>query len=63
MVTRSARGHHIFEPAQLLSNWDEQRPSNKGDVDASVTMRLGESITRQPNLIFISVRDCCTVAF
>jgi hypothetical protein len=24
-------------PAQLLRNWHEQRPSNKGDLDSSLT--------------------------
>jgi hypothetical protein len=35
---------HVFAPAQLLRNWREQWPSNKGDLDSS--LKLGESITR-----------------
>jgi hypothetical protein len=31
MNTRSAREYTMSEPAQLFSNWREQRPSNKDD--------------------------------
>jgi hypothetical protein len=33
----SARKYAVFSPAQLLSSWCEQRPSNQGDLDSSVT--------------------------
>jgi hypothetical protein len=36
MNTRSAREYIMFAPAQLLRNWPEQRPSNKGDLDSSL---------------------------
>jgi hypothetical protein len=32
----------IDAPAQLLRNWLEQRPSNKGNLDLSARGRLGE---------------------
>jgi hypothetical protein len=34
MNTRSARENTIFEPAQVLRNWREHRPSNQGDLDS-----------------------------
>jgi hypothetical protein len=37
MNTRSAREYAMLSPAQLLRNWREQRPSNQGDLDSSVT--------------------------
>jgi hypothetical protein len=33
---RSAREYTMFARAQLMHNWHEQRPSNKGDFDSSV---------------------------
>jgi hypothetical protein len=32
----------MFTPAQLLRNWREQRPSNKCDLDSSVTGKAGK---------------------
>jgi hypothetical protein len=37
MNIRSARKYTMISPAQLLRNWCEQRPSNQGGLDASVT--------------------------
>jgi hypothetical protein len=37
MNTRFAREYTMFAPTQLLRNWFEQRPSNKVDVDSTVT--------------------------
>jgi hypothetical protein len=36
-----AREYTMFAPAQLLRNWSEQRPSNKDDLDSSVTGEVG----------------------
>jgi hypothetical protein len=47
----------MFAPAQLLRNWHEQRPSNKGDFDSSVPEdRVGEIFIRGgtvPDFIFV----------
>jgi hypothetical protein len=43
---RSARECNIFAPVQLLSNGRERRPSNKRDLESSVTGSLGESLTQ-----------------
>jgi hypothetical protein len=51
MNTHSAREYATFAPAQLLRNWCEQRPSNKGHVDSEVTGSLGYSIKRRFDLI------------
>jgi hypothetical protein len=37
MNTLPAREYTMFASAQLLRNWREQRPSNQGDFDSSVT--------------------------
>jgi hypothetical protein len=37
----SAREYTMFTPAQLLRNWREQRPSNNGDLDLTVTGDVG----------------------
>jgi hypothetical protein len=37
MNTRSACEYTMFAPAQRLRNWLDQRPSNQGDLDSSVT--------------------------
>jgi hypothetical protein len=50
----SAREYITFPSAQLLRNWLEQRPINKGDIDSSVTRRLEESIYTWVDLILIS---------
>jgi hypothetical protein len=63
MNTRSAREYTMFAPAQLLRNWREQRPSNKGDLDSSVTGRMGESLTRGWTCFCTVVRGCCWVTF
>jgi hypothetical protein len=36
----STREYTMFAPAQLLRNWRVQRPSNKGDLDSSVTTEI-----------------------
>jgi hypothetical protein len=41
MITRSAHEYTIFTPAQLLRKWREQRPSNQGVLDSSVTGEVG----------------------
>jgi hypothetical protein len=42
MNTYSTRVYIMSAPAQLLRNWDEQWPSNHGDLDFGVTERLGD---------------------
>jgi hypothetical protein len=37
MGTRSDREYTMVSHAQILRNWSEQRPSNNGDLDWSVT--------------------------
>jgi hypothetical protein len=41
MNTRCARGYNILAPAQPLRSWREQRPSNHGEIDSSVTGEVG----------------------
>jgi hypothetical protein len=41
MNTRSVREHSMLVLEQLLRNWREQRPSNQGDLDSSVTGKVG----------------------
>jgi hypothetical protein len=31
----------MLAPAELLRNWRDQRPSNQGELDSSVTMKDG----------------------
>jgi hypothetical protein len=31
----------MFELAQLLGNWREQRPSNENDLDSNITREFG----------------------
>jgi hypothetical protein len=40
--TRSTRDYTMFAPAQVLRNWREQRPSNKGDLDSSIAWEVGK---------------------
>jgi hypothetical protein len=48
----------MFAPALLLRNWCEQRPSNKGDLDAGVTGEGGRVYYTGVDLLLISF---CTV--
>jgi hypothetical protein len=41
MNTHSAREYTMFEPAQLLLNWCELRPSNYNNLDMSVMGEVG----------------------
>jgi hypothetical protein len=41
MNTRSAREYTMLAPAQILRNLRDQRPSNQGDLDSSVTGEVG----------------------
>jgi hypothetical protein len=52
MNTHSAREYIMFAHAQLLSNWREQRPSNKGDLESSVTGESG-SVLHVVDLLLI----------
>jgi hypothetical protein len=52
MNTRSAREYTIFAPARLLC-WHEQRPSNKGDFDSSVTGDVGRVYYTGVDLLLI----------
>jgi hypothetical protein len=46
MNTCSAREDTMFAPAQLLSNWCEQRPGNQSDLDLVLWGKLVESATQ-----------------
>lgn len=65
--TRPATEYTLFVTARLLRNSEDQRPSNKGDLESTVTAEIGRSITR--GLIFFCfhsctvVRDCSWVIF
>jgi hypothetical protein len=56
MNTRSAREYTMFEPAQLLRNWREQRPINKGDLDSNVVREVGRNM-----VVFWVVAPCSLV--
>jgi hypothetical protein len=57
----------MVAPAQLLHNWHEQRPSNQGGLDSSVTRDTGiVCYMGGPAHYFhfcTVVHDCCWVAF
>jgi hypothetical protein len=40
-------------PSHLLSNWREQRPSNQGDLDSSVTGEVGRVYYTGVDLLMI----------
>jgi hypothetical protein len=67
MNTHSAREYTMFASAQFLRNWREQRPSNKGDLDSSVTGEVRSVYYTGADLLLIQfltvVRDCCWIAF
>jgi hypothetical protein len=44
----------MFAPARLLGNWSEQRPSNQGDPDLSVTGEVGRVYYTGVDLLLIS---------
>jgi hypothetical protein len=52
---RSVCEHTIFAPAQILRNWCEQRPSNPGDLDSSVTEKVGRVSYMAVDLLLIGV--------
>jgi hypothetical protein len=54
MNTRSAREYIMFAPAQLLRNWCEQRPSNQGNLDSSVTGEVRRVYYTRVDLLLIS---------
>jgi hypothetical protein len=58
--TRSAREYTTFAPAQLLRNWREQRPSNRGDIDSTVTVEIGRVYYTGVDLLLISILYCST---
>jgi hypothetical protein len=45
MFENDTPSYTVFAPAELLRNWWNQRPSNLGDLDSSVTMGLREHYT------------------
>jgi hypothetical protein len=51
--TRYPRKYTMFVPAQLLHNWREQRPSNQGDLDSSVTEEVGREYYTEVDLLLI----------
>jgi hypothetical protein len=56
----------MFAPVQLLRNWRKQRPSNKGDLDSSVTSGVGRVYYTGADLLFFFrtvVREYCCVSF
>jgi hypothetical protein len=53
MNTRSAREYTIFAPAQFLRNWCRQRPSNRNDLDSSVTREVGRVYDTGVDLLMI----------
>jgi hypothetical protein len=53
MSTRSASEYIMFAPAQLPRNWLEQRPSNQGELDSSVTGEVGREYYTGLDLLLI----------
>jgi hypothetical protein len=53
MNTWSAREYAMFVPAQSLRDWCEQRPSNQGDLDSSVTEDAGRVCYTEVELLMI----------
>jgi hypothetical protein len=53
MNTRSARQYTMFAPAQRLRNWHEQRPSNLGNYDLSVSEKVGRVYYTGVDLLLI----------
>jgi hypothetical protein len=51
--TRSAVDTNMFVAVRRLCNWREQRPSNKGDLDSSVTEEIGRVHNTRANLLLI----------
>jgi hypothetical protein len=43
----------VNTPAQLLRNWGEQRPSNNGDFDSSVTGEAGTACYIRVDLLLM----------
>jgi hypothetical protein len=60
MNTRSAREYAMFAAAQFLRKWCEQRPSNRGDLDSSVTEDVGRVYYTGVDLLLISFLYHCT---
>jgi hypothetical protein len=60
MNTRSARVYNMFASVQLLRNWREQRPSNQGDLDSSVTGEGGRVYYTGVDLLLISFLYRCS---
>jgi hypothetical protein len=52
--TRSDREYTMFAPAQLLRIWREQRLSNNGDLDSSVTEEVWRVCCTRVDLLPIS---------
>lgn len=50
-------GTLFFPPVQLLSKWLEQRPSNNGDLECSVTGKDGGLCYTGVDLLLSSERD------
>jgi hypothetical protein len=54
MKTRSAQEYTMFPHAQVLRNWRQQRPSNKGELDSSVTGEVGRVYYTGVDLLLVS---------
>jgi hypothetical protein len=53
METLSAREYTMFEFVKLLSNWREQRPSKRDDLESSVTEKVGRVYYMEVDLFLI----------
>jgi hypothetical protein len=49
-----ASEYTTFVSAQLLRNWREQRPSNKGNLDSRITVKIGTIYYTEVGLLLIS---------
>jgi hypothetical protein len=59
MSTRSACEWNLFASEQLLRNWQDQRLSNKDDLDSSVTGKVErECYAEWTTVDFIFVLQC-----
>jgi hypothetical protein len=50
----SARKYAMLVSAQLLRNWSEERPSNKGDLESSVMTEIGREYYTRVDLLLVS---------
>jgi hypothetical protein len=54
LVREFASEYAMFAPAQILCNLREQRPSNQGDLDSSVTGKVQRVYYTGVDLLLIS---------